>query len=169
MFPLYRSNGKHGSIGLAMVFFMIAILGIIFYFNDYSKPPDTQTVQVPDDTVSFRISQPPLSENHRSTVSGYIIRSILVMGLMLGLLYLGLRMYRYKFKQKRTGFSGIHILGRHYLNPKQYIIIVEWGQRQFLLGVTDNQITKLAEQEILEEMPENLPDTTHRMKSEGLV
>ena len=78
--------------------------------------------------------------NTRSTYSGYLFRIIIVtLTLVVGLV-VGLKIYQRKVHHNGKNNLDISMLGRHYINSKQYLLKVMVEDRYLLLGVSDSAI-----------------------------
>jgi flagellar biogenesis protein FliO len=85
--------------------------------------------------------------NTRSDYSGYLFRVVMVTLTMIVGLVIGLRIYQKKMKLSGKNNLELSILGRHYINGKQYLLKVLVEDRYLLLGVSDSSINFITELE----------------------
>lgn len=143
-----NTQQKRGSMGAALIFMLIAVMGVLLiYLSPTSKLSNSQSQYGYADSTSTEITNATLEKAAPSGI-GYVFRSLLIMGSILIFFYVGMRIYRRKKTGNMPGYYQVRVLGRQYLGPKQYLALVEWNDQRLLLGVTDNQITKLSVQDI---------------------
>jgi flagellar biogenesis protein FliO len=140
------NTGRSGSMGLALLFLMIAVLGIVMTMN---RKPQRPQLAMPDSSYVV----PEYSETARSFGS-FIARTVAVTGLIIMVL---LMVRKYLKKHNVSDGSGrfqFEVLGKRYLSPKQYLAMVRVENSRILLGVTDHSIN------LIREFPETEEDET---------
>jgi flagellar biogenesis protein FliO len=148
---LSLKKSKKALAGMACLLVVI-LLGSIWFGN---LAADSGTDQ-PDEAVTS-------PADHIST-GGMAVRVIGSVALVIGVLYAG--MYVMKILSRRAGGNlkkdSITVLQRRYIAPKKAICVVTVGRRAMVVGVTDAQISHLADlsQEDLESI--TVPDTGKR-------
>lgn len=153
---------NQNSKSLAFLFLLIALIGIMLAFRNPSRSKAERPVPFLPDTSAITVTAP--ASQSENSLSGYILRTALVLGLLAGVLYWGLRFYRRKVQTQAGGSGQIKVVGKYYFNPKQYLAAVIWNEREMLLGVTEQQFTKLAEIDLSAE-EENFSDRIEQSKS----
>ncbi|MEA3286008.1 MAG: flagellar biosynthetic protein FliO [Candidatus Marinimicrobia bacterium] len=126
------SYNKQGSTIFAIIFALIAILGIMSILT----PPSVPEPEEPSQII-----------NTRSNYSGYLSRVVIVTLTMIVILVVGLKMYQKNNKRGGKNSLGINILGRHYINNKQYLLKVLVEDKYLLLGVSESTINFITELE----------------------
>lgn len=114
----------------ALIFAVIAILGFISIFSpDHSE------------------NDAPIAENLKpqNTYSSYLLKVVVVTITMIVMLVLGLRVYKKQTRLKAKNSLLVDVLGRHYINDKQYLLKIEVEDKYLLLGVSDTSINCLVE------------------------
>ena len=84
----------------------------------------------------------------RSTYSGYLLRIVIVTLALIVVILTGLRIYQKQIKLKGKNNLNVTMMGRHYINDKQYLLKVFIEDRNILLGVSDNAINFITELEV---------------------
>ncbi|MDP8237473.1 MAG: flagellar biosynthetic protein FliO [Candidatus Hatepunaea meridiana] len=143
----FRSQNapKRGSLGVAMIFIAIAVIGVMLTISSPSKKQKSSEIEKP----SLETVQPLETVQHnqikKSNYSSYLLRVILITAAIIAVILVGSRLYR---KQMRLGDSNkvnISILGRQYISPKHSLIMVRVTGRRFLLGITDSSVNLISE------------------------
>lgn len=83
----------------------------------------------------------------RSTYSGYLLRIVIVTLALIVVILTGLRIYQKQIKLKGKNNLNVTMMGRHYINDKQYLLKVFIEDRNILLGVSDSAINFITELE----------------------
>jgi len=124
------SQKKYGSTLFAIIFGMIAVLG---FMSILSPTPDVVTPETAD------------GFNSQGTYTGYLFKIVAVTLTMIVVLIVGLRIYKKQLSVTGTKNFSIHILGKHYINNKQYLLKVFVEDKYMLLGVSDSSINFISE------------------------
>ena len=124
-------------MGLALLFVVIAVLGIVMTMNRTSHRP---SLAMPDSTYVT----PENTESPRSFGS-YIVRTVVVTGMIIITLLLAMKYYKKRNVIDGAGRYHFEILGKRYLSPKQYLVMVRVEDSKLLLGVTDHSINLIKE------------------------
>ncbi len=114
-----------------IIFGLMAILGLISIMTPASS-------EAPAEIEPLHTS---------STYSGYLLRVVVVTFTMIVLLIVGLKVYSGQMKLKGKNNLRLNILGRHYLNQKQYLLKVNIEDRNLLLSVSESNINFITELE----------------------
>lgn len=137
----HNSHSKPGrkSYGLALVFMLIAVMGILMTFSS-----------LPQNAKSDQGSQPVSAEKGAGTTfdsnyPGFVLKTIIVTGAIIVLFVLGAKLYKKQQRSEIFDKIKIDIIGRKYIDAKHYLIMVSVQGRQLLLGVSDNSISLIAE------------------------
>jgi flagellar biogenesis protein FliO len=141
-----QTNPKRGSLGIAFVFILIAIVGMLLV---YTNPGSKKAKPVPAAEAESGQTQ---QDNTKPTLGSYLIRTILVTGAIVVLIVIGAKVYRRRVQNDLPFQFQLKLIGRKYLGPKHYLAVIKTGQRHLLLGVTDNSIqllTELNEEELV--------------------
>ena len=77
---------------------------------------------------------------------GRYVVSVLVVGALLFLFALVLKKYRALFASNSE--SGIKVISVTQVGPKERLVIVHYGEREMLLGVTSAAVTKISSRRI---------------------
>jgi len=151
---------NQSSKSLALVFLLIALIGVMLAFRQPSTSHSPwKGANVTDSTLTYQ-DYPTPANQPKSSLAGYILRTTLTLGLLFVALYFGLRFYRNKMRTSQGSSGSIRLAGKFYFNPKQYLVAVIWKERELLLGVTENQITRLSEIDLnegIDDFPEQPP------------
>jgi len=142
-----RSQGtpRKGSLGIAMIFFLIAITGVILTISSPAEKPNSDENEKPS-------TQTVRSEQLNSTnYNVYFLRVILITAAIVLVILLGSKWYRRKMGTGNSNKIEMNILSRRYIGPKHSLIIVGVAGRRFLLGITDNTINLISEFENCDE------------------
>ena len=140
---------KGRSWGLAFVFVIIAIVGIVLLsssmqnFSQSKKSKETPPVEK-------KVSE---QSDYSSNYSNFIIRTVSVTAAILVLIVVFSRWYKRRGRSDSTSRIDIQVMGRKYVGPKHYLMMVNVEGRNLLLGVTDgsiNLITEYDEGEIID-------------------
>lgn len=125
-------NTTQGTKIFVVIFALITILGFVSILSPDPKadPPAPATEQA---------LQPS------STYSGYLFRVVAVTLLLIVFLVIGLRLYRKQILLKGKNSLNMNLLGRYYINDKQYLLKVSIDDRNLLLGVSDSSINLITE------------------------
>lgn len=136
-----NSHSKPGrkSYGLALVFMLIAVIGILMSFSS-----------LPQNAKSDRGTQPVSAEKEAGTTfassyPGFVIKTIIITCAIIVLFVLGAKLYKKQQRSEIFDKIKIDIIGRKYIDAKHYLIMVSVQSRQLLLGVSDNSINLIAE------------------------
>jgi flagellar biogenesis protein FliO len=152
MFP--QADQKRGSLGVAFVFILIAIIGMILVYTrpDHKKSKSAPAPEVESAQIQKSYPKPALGS--------YLIRTVVVTGAIIVLIVIGAKVYRRRLKSDLPFRFQLKIVGRKYLSPKQYLAIIKTGQRHLLLGITDNSIqllTELNDEELISDEDDTRP------------
>jgi len=130
-FTLKKSvYSKQSTLIFALIFAAIAILG----FASLISPAASTKIAAPNEAVSSQ-----------GTYSGYLTRVVIVTFTMVVVLIIGLRIYKQQMVLKGKNNLAVTIMGRHYINDKQYLLKVNIESKNMLLGITESNITFLTE------------------------
>lgn len=97
-------------------------------------------------------------------ILGSIINFLLSLSFVIGLIYivmLALKFFYIKTSIPLTRQGAIKILAREYIETKKSLYVVEFGEKILLLGVTDDNITKITEitdKEIISKIKDNVDE-----------
>ena len=145
---------------VALLFLVVAAIGIWMAFSRDSEPQSQGQVQKPKsgyaDTVTTQGQSAPsrkdttLIKYRQSSheYTGGIIKTIVISALFIIFLIAGIILFRKKFKSSRAFGMDMEILGKKYFGQKQFLIMVKIEGRKLLLGVTDNSINLIKEFEV---------------------
>jgi flagellar biogenesis protein FliO len=129
-----QKTARKGSYGLALVFALIAILG---YIMMYSNPPHVDVPQSDRVVQSPDAEEEPLSAN---PYRGYLWRTFVVTLTFIIVLLLIARWTRHRSRTATSGPLGLQVVGRKYIGPRHYLLVVRMAEKNLLLGVTDHSI-----------------------------
>ena len=135
-------NKSGGSRLLALVFFLIVIMGAVQVLapsgSTAARTRPAMNSAVSDSTyVPMEISTPGLA--------GHIWKVVAVTAAIIGFFWLTARLYRRKMMPDFHKGGRFEVLGREHLSPKNYLVMVRVEGRKLLLGVTDMSVNMLAE------------------------
>lgn len=109
----------------------------------------------PDSGFYFK-EHPELSREDETSFFGYLVRVIVVTGILIVMIILGFQWYRKNVFQKfGPARQRIKILGRQAVGPKQFIVITAIEGHKYALGVTDHAVQMLADLGVYEESEES--------------
>jgi|GEM_PF-749109 len=148
------TDQKRGSLGVAFIFILIAIIGMILV---YTKPDDQKSKPAPEPEVESEQIQ---KSYPKPALGSYLIRTVVVTGAIIVFIVVGAKVYRRRLKNDLPFRFQLKLVGRKYLSPKQYLAVIKTGQRHLLLGVTDNSIqllTELKDEELITEEDDTGP------------
>ncbi len=129
-----KTYNKKASNIFVVIFALMAILGMISTMSPDTVEGDME----PGSTESLQT---------RSTYSGYLLRIMVVTVTMVIILIVGLKIYNKQMRLKGKNNLSVTMLGRHYINDKQYLLKVFIEDRHLLLSVSDANINFLTELE----------------------
>lgn len=130
MQPRKPINSKQANFLFIAIFAIIAVLGFVSILS----PSSSSTVEAEDQPLQTR-----------STYSGYLFRVVAVTLAMVVFLIVGLRIYRKQIQLQGKNSINLDLLGRYYINDKQYLLKVAIDDRNLLLGVSENSINMITE------------------------
>ena len=130
MLPQKHISNKRATAIFALLFALIAILGLV---SIITPQPGTDTGD----------QEAPLKT--RSTYSGYLFRVVAVTITLVVFLVVGLRVYRKQVMLRGKNSLSINLLGRYYINDRQYLLKVAIDDRNLLLGVSEGSISLITE------------------------
>lgn len=139
------NKGKYSPLAsrlFALIFALIAILGMMSIFSP-------EPIEVPD--TEQEVFKP------RTTYSGYLLRVVTVTVIMVVFIIAGLWLYKKQLTHKGKNNLNVNLLGKHYLNDKQYLLKVLIEDRYILLGVSESSINYLTELDNMEDEQEPKP------------
>ena len=125
-------SGKQGRFLFLVIFALITILGFVSIISP-DKPMTTPTEN----------SEKTLDT--RGTYSGYLFRVVAVTVALVVFLIVGLRIYRKQIQLHGKNSINMNMLGRYYINDKQYLLKVAIEDRNLLLGVSESSINLITE------------------------
>lgn len=133
-------------IGLGILFIIVLLPCIVV-----SAPPDDSKVNFKKENVSpvkseeiFKYS-PPLQPKYEFSLLGLLLKTILSLGIIVGVIYF---IFRFFFRGKGLAYSGgdlFRVIGNHVVAPNKYIQLIEIGNILVLLGITENGISLLTQ------------------------
>ena len=118
-----------------ILFALIAILG----FTSILSPGDGDGADI--QTVEGEPQLPTPS----TAYSSYLMKVMAVTFLMIAALIVGLRVYRKQMHLRGKNNLKLNVLGKFYLNDKQYLMKVNIDDRDLLLGVSEQSINLITE------------------------
>ncbi|HGY55135.1 MAG TPA: flagellar biosynthetic protein FliO [Caldithrix abyssi] len=132
-------------VNLFMAMLLTAFVLIAVVPQECSAASDSLKVNHAATIQSADSLKMPQSSN-RPDMDSYVLRVfwvglILVVFMLLALNWLKRRQGR----GKNFGQNRIRILARHYLGPKQWIMIVRIDQKKYILGATEQNISLIAD------------------------
>lgn len=151
------ANRRTRHLATFLVLVLIALLGNV-YLKD-PTPVDSATAEAkvgrlfaePDSAAvtaadSAAAVIPPAAATPPTERSGYLLRVGLVTLLLLAGIVFGIRWYaRLTGQGTPAGGDDLTVLSRKNLGPKQSVVLMQVRGRTLLLGVTEQQITRLAD------------------------
>jgi flagellar biogenesis protein FliO len=99
------------------------------------------TIESLDSNVS---SEQETNKNSRPNYPALIVRVTLLTAIAGLCTYIFVRYYKNKI-QPLNATANIEVLGKHYINTKQHLLIVRIDKRKMVLGVSDSSINFLTE------------------------
>lgn len=125
--------------GLGLV--TLVLMAILFLISDngseYKQNYSIQSGAI--DSLNTKTSQSP-----SPSMSGYLLKVILVTIFIIAILILGAKWFG-----KLNKFSGnpafIKILSKQNIGPKQFLLLIVLEKKKLLLGVTENSINHIAD------------------------
>ena len=105
------------------------------------------TTEAFDSNVS---SEQETNKNSRPNYPTLIVRVTLLTAIAGLCTYVFVRYYRNKI-QPLNASANIEVIGKHYINTKQHLLIVRIDKRKMVLGVSDSSINFLTELESSDE------------------
>ena len=129
----YNRNILIGAIALL-------ILSVIFSGS-------ANTTEALDNNIS---SEQETNKNSRPNYPTLIVRVTLLTAIAGLCTYVFVRYYKNKI-QPLNATANIEVLGKHYINTKQHLLIVRIDKRKMVLGVSDSSINFLTELESSDE------------------
>jgi flagellar biogenesis protein FliO len=99
------------------------------------------TIESLDSNVS---SEQETNKNSRPNYPALIVRVTLLTAIAGLCTYIFVRYYKNKI-QPINATANIEVLGKHYINTKQHLLIVRIDKRKMVLGVSDSSINFLTE------------------------
>lgn len=136
-----RWTSVRKSYGLALIFVLIAVMGVIMTYS--SLPQISKSNQ----------GNPPVSEEKRvektfeSSYPIFVIKTILMTCAIIVLFVLGAKLYRKRQRSEIFDRIKMDIISRKYIDSKHYLLMANVHGRMLLLGVSDNSINLIAEYE----------------------
>jgi len=145
-----QSISKIGSYGLVIIFAIVTVIGAILM---YSSPPGFVDKQQESSSTSPTSVTKVATENERyeTDYSDYVVRTVFVTLFIVMLIVVIAKIYRNRVHQEINSKIEMHVLGRKYIGPKQFLLMVNVQKRNLLLGVTDNSINLIASYELEED------------------
>jgi len=125
-----KVTSKQATYLFAMIFALIAIAG----FVSLVSPGTPEAPAAGSETLPTN-----------SKYSGYLFRVVAVTSALVVFLIVGLRIYRKQIQLSGKNNINLNLLGRYYLNDKQYLLKVTIDDRNLLLGVSDSSINLITE------------------------
>ncbi len=132
-----NSSKRAGSMGLALLFLAIAILGIAMTTHRSSQRP---SLAAPDSSFVLQNN----TESPKS-FSSLVVRTVVVTGVLIVIFLMAIKYYKKRITPDSSGRFHFEVLGKRYLSPKQYLVMVRVDESRLLLGVTDHSINLLKE------------------------
>lgn len=138
--PSFTTRRK-GSLGFAVIFIVLMLWGFYLLYSGEPKeltPPPTNNGQTENVT--------PKSMGKELNIADQILRTMVITGVLIVIILIIARWYRRSFADGRIGSRlNIKILGRHYLDARHSLTMVEVAERKLLLGLTDTSISLITE------------------------
>jgi len=104
-----------------------------------AKPQDSLLLQAPPDSLALKGGQ-------EKSMGGYYVKAFFATIAIILFIVLGARWYRkISGRQQWAGRQTIRILNRKNVGPKQFILIVVLEDKKYAIGLTDQNISLLAE------------------------
>lgn len=151
---------RRGSMGAALIFAMITVIGFIMALNyqpQMVKPKTTPNV------AADSLYQ---SSAHESTFSDALLNVTLVTIAILAIILIGARYYRrYQQQGSMQGSPRMKVLARHSVGTHQHILYMRVDNRKLLIGVTEhavNLLSDLGEIDDQEESDRDIPPTDRK-------
>lgn len=133
--PVKRSN-----LVFVLIFAIIAIAGMVLMVSGPSRQVGKDYV-MPD---SVQVSGKSIERGQGFGIYYFLLKAILFTAVIIVFILIVAKIIRVR-SAKNLAFGGdIRIVGRKYLSPKQYLLLIEISGRRLLLGVTESNISKLA-------------------------
>jgi len=126
---------------LAMIFLMIAVVGMVWMIGSQQKTARTGQTAISETQTTGR----PETTLPKVKLGAYVLRTVIVTGAILGIIWFGVRLYKKRLHSDLSPHSNIRIIGRQYLSARQYLVLVQAESKRLLLGVTDQSIRCLTE------------------------
>jgi len=144
VFNLWSKPTQKGSKGQALLFFVIAIIGLvlIYTYPPASHPNTSTVVQKSSDDGEQKLALQRTDSGH---FGRYILRTMVVTAMIIVMILAISRIYRRRQKSDIPDSYDLNIIGRKYLGPRSSLLVVKFGKKQLLLGVTDSGIQRLSE------------------------
>lgn len=137
IFPTQNKPGKkQGSYLLAMVFGLICILGVVSVITP-SPVPET-TAEQATETES-------IGSTRTVNYTAYYIRVMAIMVVSIAILIVSVRFYKRYVKVNDQSNLDLKILGRKYINSKQYFLKVFVDNKLLLVGVSEQSMNLIAD------------------------
>jgi flagellar biogenesis protein FliO len=135
--PNFKPRSQRSSMGIALIFLLIALAGMILIYVG----PEKSDSNPPSEITGEKTASPASG----ATLKTYVIRTVLVTGIIILIIVTGSRIFRQRTGRDISGQLPLNIIGRKYIGPKQSLLIVLVGGKQLLLGVTDSSIQLLTD------------------------
>jgi len=143
-----RLQGKTNMTGsrlLAMIFMVIALMGVMMVM---SSPDEPDTAGITAEQTSVTELTPPAERPGSVSLVGYLWKVVLVTALVIGLFWLLAGFFRKRMMPQTGSTTQFHVLGREHLNPRNTLMMVRVEDRKFLLGVSENAVRLISEFEM---------------------
>lgn len=174
-----RPSQRLKSSVLAVLFALIAVMGVVLTLSKYGGDTETETAdpQRTDRVVTNgRETEGKQTEkmptgvaeeylNRNDHYSRGIVRTILLSAVFVVFLLVGFGIYRRRYRGGSTFGTRIDVIGKKYVGPKQYLMMIEVEDRRLLLGITDQSINFLYEFEAPEDVDQD-KDNPRRSENE---
>ena len=133
--PIRKSN-----LAFVLIFAVIAIAGMVLIVSgpsgqtgrDYVAP---DSVQVPGESVE---------KAQGFGIYYFLLKTVLFTAVIIVFILIIARIVRVRSAKTLAVGGDIRIIGRKYLSPKQYLLLIEVSGKRLLLGVTESNISMLA-------------------------
>jgi len=136
-----QASPRKGSLGIAMIFFIIAIVGVMMTISSPAEKSESKEID------KSSIEELQTDQFKKTNYSVYFLRVIIITAGIIVVVLLGSRWYRRKMRFGNSNKVEMNILSRQYLSPKHSLIMVGVEGRRFLLGITENSINLISESE----------------------
>lgn len=162
----------------SFIFINLNIFFIFFFtiliFADIKKTPSdkkeikkTESSQYLETEIkNIENPQPIKSQGILSSIINFLLSLLFVIGLIY-VMMIALKYFYLKTSIPLTRQDAVKILAREYLDSKKSLYIVEFGEKILLLGVTENNISKITEitaPEEINKIKENVNEFLVKMK-----